>query len=136
MRAVTVEPGTKDSVALTDMPEPPEVDGPVLVETAAIGICGTDLEIVNGEYGTAPPGDDRLVLGHESLGRVVERRPAPTFTSAIWWSVSCAAATRFLVRRALPATGTCAATGATPNEASKPAMGSRPSASGPTPSIW
>jgi threonine dehydrogenase-like Zn-dependent dehydrogenase len=71
MRAVTVEPGTKDSVALTDVPEPPEVDGPVLVETAAIGICGTDLEIVNAEYGTAPPGDDRLVLGHESLGRVV-----------------------------------------------------------------
>src|ERR1700752_2067989 len=72
MRAITVIPGKQDSVALTDMPEPPEEDGPVLVRTQAIGICGTDLEIVNGEYGSAPRGRDRLVIGHESLGRVAE----------------------------------------------------------------
>jgi glucose 1-dehydrogenase len=77
MRAVTVVPGVKDSLALTDMPEPPLADGPVLVETQVIGICGTDLEIVNAEYGSPPPGDDRLILGHESLGRVVET-PAGT----------------------------------------------------------
>ncbi len=53
------------------MPEPPEADGPVLVATRAIGICGTDLEIAAGEYGAAPAGDDRLVLGHESLGQVL-----------------------------------------------------------------
>ena len=56
MRAVTVIPGQRGSVALTDMPEPPDDDGPVLVQTQAIGICGTDLEIINGEYGSAPPG--------------------------------------------------------------------------------
>ncbi|MGO9502710.1 MAG: glucose 1-dehydrogenase [Streptosporangiaceae bacterium] len=77
MRAVTVEPERQDSVELTDMPEPPEADGPVLVETMAVGICGTDLEIINGEYGEAPPGDDRLIIGHESLGRVLEA-PAGT----------------------------------------------------------
>jgi threonine dehydrogenase-like Zn-dependent dehydrogenase len=77
MRAVTVVPEHKDSIELSDLPEPPEVDGPVLVATRAIGICGTDLEIVNGEYGSAPPGDDRLILGHESVGRVIE---APTQT--------------------------------------------------------
>ena len=38
----------------------------------ALGICGTDGEIVRGEYGWAPPGAERLVLGHESLGRVRE----------------------------------------------------------------
>lgn len=54
------------------MPEPPEADGPVLVETLAVGICGTDREIVDGEYGEAPTGDDHLVLGHESVGRVAE----------------------------------------------------------------
>ena len=59
MRAITVIPGKQDSVALTDMPEPPEEDGPVLVRTQAIGICGTDLEIINGEYGSAPAGQDR-----------------------------------------------------------------------------
>jgi glucose 1-dehydrogenase len=41
VRAVTVIPGQPGSVALTDMPEPPDDDGPVLVETQAIGICGT-----------------------------------------------------------------------------------------------
>jgi len=72
MRAVTVVPLQKDSVDLTEMPEPPAEDGPVLVETLAVGVCGTDLEIIAGEYGWAPPGQARLTLGHESLGRVVE----------------------------------------------------------------
>jgi glucose 1-dehydrogenase len=40
-----------------------------------LGICGTDLEIMNGNYGWAPPGHDRLVIGHESLA-VVEQAPA------------------------------------------------------------
>jgi threonine dehydrogenase-like Zn-dependent dehydrogenase len=77
MWAVTVVPEEKDSLQLTDMPEPPPSDGGLLVETQAIGICGTDLEIINGEYGVAPPGESRLILGHESLGRVKE---APTGT--------------------------------------------------------
>ena len=57
MRAITVIPGKPGSVALTDMPEPPPEDGPVLVQTQAIGICGTDLEIIAGDYGSAPPGE-------------------------------------------------------------------------------
>jgi glucose 1-dehydrogenase len=72
MRAITVLPGHADSADLTDMPEPPEDDGPILVQTMAIGVCGTDIEIVRGDYGTAPAGAERLVIGHESLGRVLE----------------------------------------------------------------
>jgi threonine dehydrogenase-like Zn-dependent dehydrogenase len=72
MRAVTVVPREEESVDLTTMPEPPAEDGSVLVQTLAVGVCGTDLEIINGEYGWAPPGQERLVLGHESLGRVAE----------------------------------------------------------------
>ena len=79
MRAVTVIPGQQGSVALTDMPEPPDDDGPVLVQTQAIGICGTDLEIINGEYGSAPPGQDRLIIGHESLGKVIQADPETGF---------------------------------------------------------
>jgi threonine dehydrogenase-like Zn-dependent dehydrogenase len=75
MRAITVIPGQPGSVGLTDMPEPPPGDGPILVETRAIGICGTDVEIIEGAYGWAPPGQERLIIGHESLGRVIE---APT----------------------------------------------------------
>jgi glucose 1-dehydrogenase len=72
MRAITVVPGHAGSVRLDDVPEPPADDGPVLVETLAIGVCGTDTEIVHGEYGAPPPGAERLILGHESLGRVVD----------------------------------------------------------------
>src|SRR5579863_3903217 len=72
MKALTVIPLRAGSAELSDMDEPPESDGPVLVETLAVGICGTDLEILSGAYGWAPPGQERLVLGHESLGRVLE----------------------------------------------------------------
>jgi threonine dehydrogenase-like Zn-dependent dehydrogenase len=74
MRALTVTPGQADSAAVRDMPEPAAALGDILVETIAIGICGTDREFVAAEYGQAPPGEDHLILGHESLGRV---RAAP-----------------------------------------------------------
>jgi threonine dehydrogenase-like Zn-dependent dehydrogenase len=72
MRALTVKPGVADSLALTDIDEPASVNGPVLVEGLYVGLCGTDAEIVAGEYGQAPPGSDLLVIGHENLGRVAE----------------------------------------------------------------
>jgi threonine dehydrogenase-like Zn-dependent dehydrogenase len=72
MRAVTLVPGTPGSAALSDVPEPGPEQGAVLVQGIAWGICGTDAEIIAGEYGEAPAGEERLVLGHESLGRVTE----------------------------------------------------------------
>ena len=48
----------------------------MLVEAVAVGVCGTDVEIVEGKYGWAPPGKSRLVLGHESLGRVIDPGPS------------------------------------------------------------
>jgi threonine dehydrogenase-like Zn-dependent dehydrogenase len=73
VRAVTVIPGTVNSLRLVDdLPEPPADEGAVLVEALAVGICGTDHEIINGHYGELPPGSPALVLGHESLGRVLE----------------------------------------------------------------
>ena len=74
MRAITVVPEKANSIELSDVPEPTEADGEVLVDVLAVGVCGTDAEIIGGEYGEAPPGRNRLVLGHESLGRV---RQAP-----------------------------------------------------------
>lgn len=72
MRALTVIPGKADSARLDDLPEPSGDAGGMLVQGLALGVCGTDLEIVAGEYGWAPEGRERLVLGHESLGRVIE----------------------------------------------------------------
>lgn len=80
MRAVTVLPGVKGSVQLEDIAEPPLSDGTILVRTRALGICGTDHEILDGLYGSAPEGAERLVLGHESLGIVEEAPPGSGFS--------------------------------------------------------
>jgi threonine dehydrogenase-like Zn-dependent dehydrogenase len=75
MRGLVVRTGKADSARIAyDLPEPDPADGEVLVEALAAGVCGTDREIVSGWYGSAPgdegPGGE-LVLGHESLGRVI-----------------------------------------------------------------
>lgn len=54
------------------MPDPDEALGDVLVDGLAVGVCGTDHELSQGDYGWAPEGSERLILGHESLGRVRE----------------------------------------------------------------
>ena len=72
MQALTVRPREKGSAAVREVAEQPESYGPVLVETLAVGICGTDLEIVAGEYGEAPAGQDLLTIGHEAVGRVLD----------------------------------------------------------------
>jgi threonine dehydrogenase-like Zn-dependent dehydrogenase len=72
MRALTVAPGTANSAQVEDVADPPRSDGAILVRTIALGVCGTDREIVSGHYGWAPPGQSRLVIGHESLGTVRE----------------------------------------------------------------
>ncbi len=75
MRALTFDPHAADSARLEDVGEPPAEDGPVLVETLALGVCGTDLELVAGHLGFLTTGRGRLILGHESLGRVTEAPP-------------------------------------------------------------
>jgi glucose 1-dehydrogenase len=72
MKAITVEPRVANSAAIEDVADPRPEFGSVLVETRAIGVCGTDSEILLGEYGWPPTGEKRLILGHESLGRVLE----------------------------------------------------------------
>ena len=79
LRAITLLPGVANSARLEDVPEPPPSDGSILVRTLALGVCGTDREIVSGEYGEAPPGQERLILGHESFGVVEEASTASGF---------------------------------------------------------
>src|SRR3954469_17476049 len=81
MRALRVVPGQPNSAALEAVDEPPESDGAVLVETTAVGICGTDVEIVAGEYGWSPPGRTSLILGHEAAGRVTAAPPESGFSA-------------------------------------------------------
>jgi threonine dehydrogenase-like Zn-dependent dehydrogenase len=50
----------------------------VKVKVLRVGVDGTDKEINAAEYGAAPPGQEILVLGHESFGQVVEVGPGVT----------------------------------------------------------
>jgi threonine dehydrogenase-like Zn-dependent dehydrogenase len=86
MRAMTVIPGQPDSAELSELPEPKAGHGELLVEPLYLGVCGTDREILDGVHGEPPPGQERLVVGHELLGRVrdtgqlvagIVRRPDP-----------------------------------------------------------
>ena len=69
---MTVVPGQKGTAVIEEVPGPDMQDGALLVRGPAVGICGTDREIAEGAQGTPPSGEARLVIGHESLGEVLE----------------------------------------------------------------
>jgi glucose 1-dehydrogenase len=79
MRAITVVPGQAGSAELSEVPEPEPGPGELLVDVVLLGVCGTDREIVDGQHGEPPEGRERLILGHEMLGRVRERPEANGF---------------------------------------------------------
>src|SRR6266852_2994581 len=72
MKAIAVFPDKRE-IRLIDHPEP-KISKPtdVKLRVIEVGVCGTDKEICAFEYGTPPDGSDYLVIGHESLGEVVE----------------------------------------------------------------
>jgi len=72
MKAVAVFP-QKKQVEVIDV-EPPQISSPtqVRIRMREIGVCGTDKEICAFLYGTPPSGSEYLVIGHESIGEVVE----------------------------------------------------------------
>ncbi|HVJ43991.1 MAG TPA: glucose 1-dehydrogenase [Dongiaceae bacterium] len=79
MQALTVQPGQAQSLALISIDPPAPHPGKLLVRCLQIGICGTDSDIVAGHYGEAPAGQDRLVIGHECLGEVLQAGPDSGF---------------------------------------------------------
>jgi glucose 1-dehydrogenase len=72
VKAVAVVPRQPGSARCLDVDPPRSRRGEAEVRTLAVGVCGTDQEILAGLYGAAPAGADRLVLGHEACG-VIER---------------------------------------------------------------
>lgn len=72
MQAIAVFPETCELKRI-------ECDEPTITESTHVklrmldvGICGTDKEICTFEYGIPPDDSDHLIIGHESLGEVVE----------------------------------------------------------------
>ena len=85
MRAFAVNPNDGHA-GLVDMPEPgPLASGQVLLRVLEVGVCGTDREIADQHYGTPPPGEDRLVIGHEALAEVIEVGQGVTALSWATW---------------------------------------------------
>ncbi len=76
MKAVAIIPRKANSSHLREVPKPSvgDIEGGrgVLVKVLQVGVDGTDKEINAGEYGDAPPGEEYLVIGHESFGVVEE----------------------------------------------------------------
>lgn len=73
MRALSVRSnGHGGTLVLDDVPEPSPQDGELLVAALALGVCGTDRHIVETGPRQTPEGRTGLILGHESLGRVLE----------------------------------------------------------------
>jgi len=74
IKAIAVIPGKPNTIHLREVPKPAMSDVPngrgVLVKILRVGVDGTDKEINAAEYGAAPAGDDFLIIGHESFGRV------------------------------------------------------------------
>ena len=92
MKAVAVFPASREVKIIEQ--EDPRISQPdqVMLRLLDIGICGTDKEICTFEYGTPPPGDDYLVIGHEALGEVVAAGlPSSASGRAILSSRPCAA---------------------------------------------
>ncbi|HZA36300.1 MAG TPA: alcohol dehydrogenase catalytic domain-containing protein, partial [Vicinamibacterales bacterium] len=68
--AIAVIPGRADSLRRMRLALPSPGPHEALVQTIRVGVCGTDREIMRGEFGQAPAGSEALVIGHEVLGRV------------------------------------------------------------------
>ena len=78
MKAVAVFPGDAGGARLIDVPKPhlgPDDRRAVLVRVLAVGVDGTDKEILAAEYGAPPPGSEYLITGHESFGIVGDVGP-------------------------------------------------------------
>lgn len=55
---------------LEDVPDPTPVDGEIVVEVEACGVCRTDLHVTEGDL---PPEKMPVIPGHQVVGRVVDR---------------------------------------------------------------
>ena len=69
-RGLAITPGVPRSVHMTSVDVPNLGRGDVLIRSRLVGICGTDRELAEGVFGSAPLGAVELVLGHELLGEV------------------------------------------------------------------
>lgn len=72
MKAISLLPGTSE-LSLEDVKEPGiKQPDELKLKVIEVGICGTDREEANGGRADAPKGKEKLIIGHEMFGEVVE----------------------------------------------------------------
>lgn len=79
VRALNVAAKPQAAVAEVEKPGR-KLPGDVLVRVLAVGIDGTDRDILSGGYGEPPEGENDLTIGHESLGVVEEAEEETGFS--------------------------------------------------------
>ena len=96
MRAVVVTPKKPGSGRLAEVPDPQLREGEVLVRVQQVGLDGTDAEILEGQYGEAPPGDDYLIIGQTLVVPLPESQfvmpPVPDISEPVEAPVAVAVA--------------------------------------------
>ncbi|MBI2133088.1 alcohol dehydrogenase catalytic domain-containing protein [Candidatus Woesearchaeota archaeon] len=72
IRAIGVRKGKKEPEIF--LIEKPQVTKPnqACIKMLDAGICGTDIDIIENSLVDSPPGEDKLILGHEAIGKIVE----------------------------------------------------------------
>ncbi|HET8752777.1 MAG TPA: glucose 1-dehydrogenase, partial [Salinimicrobium sp.] len=72
MKAISLLPGTTN-ISLVDVEEPQiQARDEIKIKVMQVGICGTDREEASGGRADAPPGEEKLIIGHEMFGEVME----------------------------------------------------------------
>lgn len=71
MKAIAIRK-CQSEPTLIDVPTPNPEPGEVLVRTLRVSIDGTDHEVIRGNHGGYPEGEDYQILGHEAVGVVVD----------------------------------------------------------------
>ncbi len=80
---------------IDDYPQPERAAGEALIAVSVVGVCATDLEIINGYMGF------KGVLGHEFVGRVVESEQKDLIGKRVVGDINCPCNNCELCRRGL-----------------------------------
>lgn len=82
MKAVAMNPRRREIGVVEHVAPEISSSDQVRIRILDVGVCGTDREICAFDYGTPPNGSEYLVIGHESVGEVIEVGSSSTWLRA------------------------------------------------------
>jgi len=70
LNQITDLKSNREPLQLAELPDPRPAEDEVLIKVAACGVCHTELAEIEGR---TPPSRFPMVLGHQAVGRIVEK---------------------------------------------------------------